>query len=304
MRSSPPPSDGMGSTVPAAPARRTARARGWPGARVRGQHQRGPRRARRSPRSPRPPGPTCSTSTPTRTTTASVLTLVGEEAPRRGRHRGRRRASTSRRHDGRPPPPRGGRRRAVRAARRARRWPTRSRPATPSRAWLADEHGVPCFLYGPERSLPDVRRDAFGDLAPDVGPARAPPDRRRHAASAPGRCSSPTTCGSPGADLGRRPRDRRGDPPARRCGRSACRSATSVQVSMNLVDPLDARARRAPTTSWPSALRAPAASIDARRAGGPGARRGARRDRPRPMGASSTWRPTGRSRRAWRRGAG
>jgi glutamate formiminotransferase len=37
--------------------------------------------------------------------------------------------------------------------------------------WLASEHGVPCFLYGPGRSLPEVRRGAFQDLEPDVGPA-------------------------------------------------------------------------------------------------------------------------------------
>ncbi len=36
--------------------------------------------------------------------------------------------------------------------------------------WLAETHGVPCFLYGPERSLPDVRREAFRSLKPDVGP--------------------------------------------------------------------------------------------------------------------------------------
>lgn len=30
--------------------------------------------------------------------------------------------------------------------------------------------GVPCFLYGPERSLPGVRRQAFAGLAPDAGP--------------------------------------------------------------------------------------------------------------------------------------
>jgi glutamate formiminotransferase len=36
--------------------------------------------------------------------------------------------------------------------------------------WMVAELGVPCFLYGPERSLPDIRRHAFGDLAPDVGP--------------------------------------------------------------------------------------------------------------------------------------
>jgi glutamate formiminotransferase len=36
--------------------------------------------------------------------------------------------------------------------------------------WLGDTHRVPCFLYGPERSLPEVRREAFGALAPDTGP--------------------------------------------------------------------------------------------------------------------------------------
>jgi glutamate formiminotransferase len=38
-------------------------------------------------------------------------------------------------------------------------------------AWAAAELGVPCFLYGPERSLPAVRRQAFTSLAPDVGPS-------------------------------------------------------------------------------------------------------------------------------------
>ena len=46
--------------------------------------------------------------------------------------------------------------------------------------WLGTELGVPCFLYGPlpggrSRTLPDVRRGAFGDLAPDSGPPRALP---------------------------------------------------------------------------------------------------------------------------------
>ncbi len=36
--------------------------------------------------------------------------------------------------------------------------------------WAA-ELGVPCFCYGPERSLPEVRRDAFSILRPDAGPA-------------------------------------------------------------------------------------------------------------------------------------
>jgi hypothetical protein len=37
--------------------------------------------------------------------------------------------------------------------------------------WAAAHLGVPCFLYGPERSLPEVRRRAWVDLFPDVGPA-------------------------------------------------------------------------------------------------------------------------------------
>ncbi len=49
--------------------------------------------------------------------------------------------------------------------------------------WLADELGVPSFLYGPlpagrDRSLPDIRRHAFAPsagLAPDFGPARPDP---------------------------------------------------------------------------------------------------------------------------------
>jgi len=39
-------------------------------------------------------------------------------------------------------------------------------------SWAATELDLPSFRYGPERSLPDVRRHAFADLVPDVGPAR------------------------------------------------------------------------------------------------------------------------------------
>lgn len=42
-------------------------------------------------------------------------------------------------------------------------------------AWIADELGVPAFLYGPERTLPDVRRGAFRGLAPDRGPSEPHP---------------------------------------------------------------------------------------------------------------------------------
>jgi glutamate formiminotransferase len=37
--------------------------------------------------------------------------------------------------------------------------------------WAADRLGLPCFPYGPERSLPDVRRQAWKELAPATGPS-------------------------------------------------------------------------------------------------------------------------------------
>lgn len=40
---------------------------------------------------------------------------------------------------------------------------------------IADELAVPCFLYGPERSLPDIRRSAFTSLLPDLGPSEPHP---------------------------------------------------------------------------------------------------------------------------------
>jgi glutamate formiminotransferase len=41
--------------------------------------------------------------------------------------------------------------------------------------WMATSLGVPCFLYGPERTLPDIRRGAFTTLAPDAGPSAPHP---------------------------------------------------------------------------------------------------------------------------------
>jgi glutamate formiminotransferase len=41
--------------------------------------------------------------------------------------------------------------------------------------WVAESLGVPAFLYGPERTLPDIRRGAFRGLAPDRGPAEPHP---------------------------------------------------------------------------------------------------------------------------------
>lgn len=36
--------------------------------------------------------------------------------------------------------------------------------------WAGDELALPCFRYGPEQSLPEVRRGAWRDLQPDRGP--------------------------------------------------------------------------------------------------------------------------------------
>jgi glutamate formiminotransferase len=41
--------------------------------------------------------------------------------------------------------------------------------------WAHGELALPCFRYGPERSLPEVRRRAFVDLDPDTGPATPHP---------------------------------------------------------------------------------------------------------------------------------
>ncbi len=45
--------------------------------------------------------------------------------------------------------------------------------------WIAETYAVPCFLYGDvngaPRTLPDVRRQAFQGLRPDVGPHRPDP---------------------------------------------------------------------------------------------------------------------------------
>jgi glutamate formiminotransferase / 5-formyltetrahydrofolate cyclo-ligase len=41
--------------------------------------------------------------------------------------------------------------------------------------WAAAELSLPCFVYGPERSLPEVRKHAFTSLTPECGPRTANP---------------------------------------------------------------------------------------------------------------------------------
>jgi glutamate formiminotransferase / 5-formyltetrahydrofolate cyclo-ligase len=42
-------------------------------------------------------------------------------------------------------------------------------------AWAGEVLDLPCFLYGPERSLPEIRRGAFTSLWPQAGPSSPHP---------------------------------------------------------------------------------------------------------------------------------
>lgn len=102
--------------------------------------------------------------------------------------------------------------------------------------WMADAFDVPCFRYGPERSLPELRRRAFKTLTPDAGPPSPHPhlgatavgarhllvaynlwlsDADLHVAQAVARAIRAPTLRALGLGVG-----------------------TGVQVSMNLVSPL------------------------------------------------------------------
>jgi glutamate formiminotransferase len=41
--------------------------------------------------------------------------------------------------------------------------------------WAGRTLALPCFLYGPERSLPELRREAWTSLQPDEGPPKPHP---------------------------------------------------------------------------------------------------------------------------------
>jgi glutamate formiminotransferase / 5-formyltetrahydrofolate cyclo-ligase len=102
-------------------------------------------------------------------------------------------------------------------------------------AWAGAALGVPCFLYGPERSLPDVRRSAFAGLAPDTGPDRPHPTAGAAAVGArPVLVAYNVWLAEPDLDAARRL--------ARALRGSAVRAlglavGDAVQVSCNLVDP-------------------------------------------------------------------
>ena len=137
-------------------------------------------------------------------------------------------------------------------------------------AWAGQELGVPCFLYGPERSLPDVRRHAFTGLAPDTGPPVAHPTAGAICVGA-----RPVlvaynvwlAAGVPVATARQVAREIRG-PGLRALGLDV---GGRAQVSMNLVDPYrlgpaeayDAVAARAPVEGAEVVGMVPAAVLEA-----------------------------------------
>ena len=102
-------------------------------------------------------------------------------------------------------------------------------------AWAASELGVPCFHYGPERSLPEVRRRAFVDLRPDAGPDEPHPTAGACAVGArPVLVAYNLWLRSPDLDLARRVAAAVRGPSIRALGLAV---GDLVQVSLNLVAP-------------------------------------------------------------------
>lgn len=104
-------------------------------------------------------------------------------------------------------------------------------------AWAASELALPCFRYGDELTLPELRRRAFADLAPDVGPSRPHPSAGACAVGDRGVLIAYNVWLAEGGleEARRIARALRG-PALRALGLEV---GDRVQVSMNLVDPLN-----------------------------------------------------------------
>jgi glutamate formiminotransferase len=113
--------------------------------------------------------------------------------------------------------------------------------------WAGHELGLPCFLYGPERSLPEVRRGAFTTLQPDTGPAEPHPTAGSTAVGArpvlvaynvwiAGPAGGePGQAGETALTVARQVAGRMRGPGIRALGLAV---GSGAQVSLNLVDPL------------------------------------------------------------------
>lgn len=102
--------------------------------------------------------------------------------------------------------------------------------------WAADALGLPGFAYGPERSLPDVRRGAFTTLGPTWGPGAPHPTAGAVAVGARPVLVAYNLWMGPECTLERAREVARAvrGPALRALG---LRVGDRVQVSMNLVDP-------------------------------------------------------------------
>ncbi len=102
--------------------------------------------------------------------------------------------------------------------------------------WAGAELALPCFLYGPERTLPEVRREAFGRLAPDTGPTG--PHPRAGACAVGARhvlVAYNVWLATPDLAVARAVAGAIRGPAVRALGLAV---GTTTQVSCNLVDPL------------------------------------------------------------------
>lgn len=103
-------------------------------------------------------------------------------------------------------------------------------------AWAAEELDLPCFCYGPERSLPEVRRGAFVDFLPDTGPLLPHPTAGACAVGArPVLVAYNLWLDTPDVAVARSLASRVRQPGLRTLGLEVSGSA---QVSCNLVEPL------------------------------------------------------------------
>lgn len=101
--------------------------------------------------------------------------------------------------------------------------------------WTAAELGVPCFRYGSERTLPEIRRGAFTTITPDDGPLAPHPTAGAIAVGArPVLLAYNVWLAEPDLDQAKRIAAAIRSPSVRALG---LRVGDRVQVSMNLIEP-------------------------------------------------------------------
>ena len=102
--------------------------------------------------------------------------------------------------------------------------------------WAGAELHLPCFLYGPSRPLPEVRRRAFTSLVPDAGPHVAHPSAGATAVGARALLVAYNLwMAEPDLEEARRIAAAIRGPAVRAMGMAV---GSQVQVSMNLIDPV------------------------------------------------------------------